>query len=251
METIPVETYEATSIHDYADVVLHRLADPFHTLRGTWIYRGQTDQSWPLVPQILRAEYLRWRSWHPELKPSDQERELVRAFRTAAIAHTGGQSLDIWNWLALAQHHGLATRLLDWSYNPQVALYFAVRSAQIGTDSAVWCYKHADNGPVASTVQTPFDSDSIVFFEPPHVSPRISVQSGCFTSHPIDLAEQPWAGALAKIVVPHAARATIRRELFRFGIHEQSPFPDLDGLARQSNWRYSTFADEERLHPRA
>lgn len=247
---VPTSRHEVTSLLEFTTVVLERLASPFQTMRGTWIYRGQTDHAWPLAPQILRQDFKQWRAWHPGLKATDQEQELMRAFKVAAIAHTPhGPPSDDWSWLALAQHHGLATRLLDWSYNPQVALYFAVRQPESASDSAVWCYKPSDTAPTASEIERPYAAASIVFFEPPHVSPRISVQSGCFTSHPIDRPDQPWDGVLVQLVIPKAARAQVRRELFRVGVHEQGLFPDLDGLARQTNWRYATYPDERPLHP--
>lgn len=236
-----------SSVLAFSEFILTKLANPFQTVRDTWIFRGQTLATWPLVPQILRAEFTEWRAWNTRLQIREQESELISAFKRGAVAHMPRPPDEQWNLLALAQHHGLATRLLDWTFNPLVALYFAVRSPERGGgDSAIWCYRHT--GASSNEVADPFQNRQVVFFEPPHVSPRIATQSACFTAHPLGVAEQPWQGLRQKIIVPLSQRAQIRRELFRFGIHEQSLFPDLDGVARHVNWRYSTFSDERDLH---
>ena len=95
--------------------------------RSPYIFRGQGTTA-PLTTSLQRLSGT----------PRDIERHLIRAFRKYALATVPPQR-QLWSWLALGQHHGLPTRLLDWTYSPLVALHFATSDERHdGEDGVVW-----------------------------------------------------------------------------------------------------------------
>src|SRR5262249_39321139 len=85
-----------------------------------WIFRGHADANWELKPKAGRPPFL------------GREKELFDAWKRRAIEHLPSHVTSIWDLLAIAQHHGLATRLLDWTTNLLNAAYFAVREHRPG-----------------------------------------------------------------------------------------------------------------------
>lgn len=210
-----------------------------------WVYRGQEDHSWGLVPKILRPPFERFRKMEtPSITPKQHETRVIEAFERLARAYLPDRELSPWELLALAQHHGIATRLLDWTSNPLVALFFAVDWPNQGRDSAVWCCC-GDSLPTAGAT-SPFQTDEIVFYDPPRISPRISVQSGCLTATPIarPMQAEDWPATLVRLRVPCSARVALRRVLADMGVHRGALFPDLDGIAAFVNWCSAKFDDE-------
>jgi hypothetical protein len=99
-------------------------------------FRGQCRMDRPLIPGLMRMG-----SHYPSI-----ERLLLNDFRQYAPSNLWPGN-SVWNWLAVAQHHGLPTRLLDWTYSPYVALHFATSDmgAEIHvTDGVVWCIDYGE-----------------------------------------------------------------------------------------------------------
>jgi hypothetical protein len=99
------------------------MADLYATLRNHWaghyLYRGEDAESYALKPKMGRLS---------EGVPAGQpnaEQAMLREFKRRAAPHVDRAPNNDWEWLSIAQHFGLATRLLDWSENPLVAVWFA------------------------------------------------------------------------------------------------------------------------------
>ena len=85
-----------------------------------WVFRGHSNEDWRLQPSVGRGDPYRL----------DWERLLLDQFRRLAEPYVTSAGLTEWDWLALAQHHGLPTRLLDWTFNSLVACFFACAKAR-------------------------------------------------------------------------------------------------------------------------
>jgi hypothetical protein len=202
---------------------------------STVIYRGVRDMAYPLVPKIGRYKKLRAASGLQEAPANRIKEELtiLRLFKERAIPHLDFIPDSDWEWLAIAQHHGLPTRLLDWTRNPLVAAYFAVRSEHAG-DSAIYAY-HDKHYIDISKHSNPFKYPKVGRFIPPHIAQRITAQTGIFTIHPSPTV--PFEdSSVERFIIKQEFRRPLKKMLFRYGTHAASLFPDLDGLAEHIEW---------------
>jgi hypothetical protein len=211
---------------------------------NSWIFRGVQDAAHLLIPAIGRPSARRDPQTGRDL-PFDEAQEdsmLARFQREIRPHFSSGKSIPLshdWDLRAVAQHHGLKTRLLDWSESPLIAAYFAVEDAGIvdgkKTNAAIY------GTPCPQIVRSSGDKwlagQDVLAFYPPHLTPRITVQRGLFTIH--QTPDQPWQPLeLQKWVIPSDACLGIKIALSRAGINRASLFPDLDGIAAHINWLY-------------
>ncbi|HLJ73037.1 MAG TPA: FRG domain-containing protein [Thermoanaerobaculia bacterium] len=199
------------------------------------------------------------------------EKRLLTSFRKYAVESAVHGDL-VWNWLSLAKHHGLPTRLLDWSYSPYVAMHFATANVRdFSHDGAIWCVDYQKTNELlppafrdllkqeeaniftteminraASTLED-FDAmpgDFVIFFEPPSLDERIVNQFALFSlpsSAKLSLEEllKRSEQAYRRIIIPADLKWEVRDKLDQANITERVLFPGLDGL---SQWlkRYFT-----------
>ena len=207
-------------------------------------FRGHGDSSWRLMPELGRFVL----GTH-KVNILEQNTYFDFLIRAGALIPSGG---DSWSTLFTMQHHGLPTRLLDWSETFSVALYFALREG--GGDGTVWVLdpfklnkattnreeimhpgdlkRSYDDYYIART--EPLEGD-VVAISPLRHNPRVSQQRAGFTLH--DNLDRPLEDlhpeALVRIDIPAKVRADAGKFLKLAGISEFALFPDFDGLARE------------------
>src|SRR5262249_37335757 len=100
--------------------------------RSPYVFRGLSSGGYKLESSLKRLG-------HADVQSAFIEGRLIESFRKYAHGQFDEKSSD-WHWISLAQHHGLPTRLLDWTYSPFVALHFATSDTlKMGLDAVVWC----------------------------------------------------------------------------------------------------------------
>jgi FRG domain len=212
--------------------------------RDNWIFRGHSDVKFELIPSVGRTP-------HTFKTREKYERSLFSIFRREAQEFLAALPTSEWEWLSLAQHHGLPTRLLDWTHNPLVALYFAVE-AQPEADGRVFALRALTKTPEAVRAASPFTITSPAKYYPNIVTPRIRAQEGVFVA--CAELERPLGKALGdqwrveSLRVPSNRKPHLRYELFRLGVHASSLFPNVDGLTARIRWQHvirSPFSENE------
>lgn len=215
------------------------VVDSFEKLHATlasyrsdkrWVFRGHACSEWKVLPKIGRPPYA-----------GVDDQKVFEAWKRQAVEYITARPQSNWEWLAVAQHHGLATRLLDWTTNPLNACFFAVREKHAG-DAIVFAaqFKYT----VASESNNPLTHRNLSVFRPHRVVPRITRQGGLFTVHPEPTVPLEPGTAdvidLHRIVISADYRDALLSELSYYGVNASSLFPDLDGLSSFVNWTIET-----------
>jgi FRG domain len=157
-----------------------------YSSEARYVWRGQPDLSWGLNPGLVRRlqDRKRFRSRITETLLRGHEQQLL----DSAVARGYGTKSGAIELLAVLQHHGAATRLLDVSSDPMVAMWFAVEDeGRIGSDGVLFAINVSRAKVVGGTETRPWDDilddlapDNIAYYEPPGADERIKVQRGRF-----------------------------------------------------------------------
>jgi hypothetical protein len=265
---MPIAEHQVTSLGDLIDRVTPAEPDPATgRRRDTGVYRGAADARWSLLTSLDRLGGV-----HPPHSKAGLEEHVLRNFIRYSRPHLTSSPANEWELLVQAQHHGLPTRLLDWTYSPLVAAHFATLVHRPGGDAAVWrldwqqVHRQFGFPPMAIAIEdlerlfpgdvaftpwslfrTPRDGRPFAFMiEPPSLGARIAVQSSTFTistdkqqGFDCFLERHGLGGALTKLVIPESEVPRIRDQLDLVGVDERRLFPDLDGVAAQLRRYYS------------
>lgn len=233
------------NISDFMGVMLQVL-DHFERSRAWW--RGHSDATWELTPSVYRSGR------------SPKEFSFANKFRTEApvrMAKPTPADDELESWLFLMQHYGVPTRLLDWSYSPLTALYFAVHdTARYSQPGCLWALYPGKlnkrqtghhriytggSATVKPIIRCAFSSECteeskrIVAITPPKHDLRQLVQLGASTMHGLsDPLESLKYGdeILLKFEIPADAKPVLDAALKMFGISRSTVFPDLESLAK-------------------
>ena len=190
------------------------------------IYRGHSNKDWELKPSIGRYYTGDWKF------VAADERKAFEEFKRLSIPHIKYQPSSDIEWLCLMQHHGCATRLLDFTTNPLIALFFA-SDPTIPEDGEVVIARYSNKNENIDDVNLFSRIYSFAYY-PPHITERIIGQSGCFV-----YCNQPNQSLNSKQVnrfpVAKKHKFEIRHELKTLGITYSNLFPGLDGICRDLN----------------
>lgn len=225
-------------------------------------FRGEPEVDTPLLPKVFR--YTAGGRLH-------NENQLLQMFRMKSPSFSQGVTPprgDTDQWLFLAQHVGLPTRLLDWTESALLGLYFALRQ----TNPVVWMLdpfrlnqlsitpKLEEHDSLARSYPlTWFDPrgpvknigvenikgaweinygglELPVAVHPTYIHPRMSAQRSVFTIHGSSkepLSNLVPSNIIRKFIIDPGAAPSMIAQLHMLGIHDSTAFPDLDGLASE------------------
>jgi len=201
---------------------------------SSWAFRGLRDASYPLVPKIGRPT-ARERSDDSDIGLI--ERRLLEQFKRRVVGVLDTRGYTDWDFLAVGQHHGLPTRLLDWTSSPLVAAYFAAET-DARRDGKIVAVRILDLEFVdRDSTDDPFELADVSMFRPTAFSNRMVSQRGFFSVHANP--REPWHPKNStEFVIPGEFRADFLRRLFYLGIDQSHIMGGIDGLCGTLAWQF-------------
>ena len=230
--------------------------------RSRFAFRGLEDSEYRLETTLMRLGG----------KYAELERHMVRNFKKYAYRNVVDHD-SIWHWLSVAQHYGLPTRVLDWTYSPFVSMHFATADIEkFDRDGAIWMVDYVKahellplhlrawverEGANILTVgllseeinslqelNALMDEKVAIFFEPPPIDDRIANQFAfCSVMSDPTVTFDDWfalhPSMARKIVIPASLKWEVRDKLDQSNMNERVLFPGMDGLCRWLKRHYS------------
>lgn len=244
-----IKYHEANCLSEY-------LGSKFLQTDNQLFFRGLPKESYKLIPSLFRMKPARLvNDWN------FYEFQILTKFQKTAAPHLKFLPVHFLEWLAIAQHYGVPTRLLDWTMSPLAALYFTLEShveEEISENAVVWVLDPKGEELVIDATYASFDEwqewfagenfSNTCIYHPTHLAIRVNSQQGCFTIH---RPPKNWDNFLAiedsinliktgdenspiyklkKILIPAKSCSKLWVELNSAGINRYTLFPDLDGL---------------------
>ena len=200
------------------------------------LYRGESNFNYELKPSLLR--YNEWK---------EIEDNLIFLFSSRMNRYTNERGLGKWETLALAQHHGVPTRLLDWSLSPLVALFFAVQKEDSDKDGAIYILDTFENTEFFTNdfIFPKYDNDLFskdpkacchnVIYTPIYSHKRQETQESIFTL--VKNNDYSTIKGIKKYKIKGGKKKEIKAKLFSLGITYGFIFQTLDSLGDEIRYR--------------
>jgi hypothetical protein len=265
---MPIIEVEVRSLGDLIDKVTPTEPDPITgRRRDSGVYRGSAHTTWPLLTSLDRLGGV-----NPPHTKAGLEEHILRNFIRYSRPYFPVPPINEWELLVAAQHHGLPTRMLDWTYSPLIAAHFATLESTEPVDRVVWrldwkqihqAFRFPELALQIQDLDELFGRDGTFtpwtlfakgedlthfacMIEPPSLDARIVAQSAVFTlcsdkrrSFDSFLDAHGLGTTMTKFIIPASEVARFRDQLDLVSVDERRIFPDLDGVAAQMRRYYS------------
>ena len=263
------------AVDDFNDFVQKEYSNYWGSGSMRPLFRGQADKQWAPLPGVLREDFVQSVYASRSVCKIEQtgithellalERHIHQLFRKEGYSLTNGETEGS-KWYILAQHHGLQTRLLDWTNSPLVALWMAVEHSADDKDGCIFAMNHKPKPNYASAEkywtsdkqeklmcfltkeielgeeeqEEMFNHEMILYIHPNKFASRLVQQHSHFTLHtpaPLDSALPCNIGVddvygTEKFIIKSELKPIYRTYLLQMGIQRWTLWPDLDNLAR-------------------